>query len=334
MINKYNANIYDCIFSNNIEMDHDLGYTSENERIEKLTSLFKSKEDEYDFWNENKYEFIDNCILDASTFDGPLIIYNSYPRMKTNTKITYLENKLEIIKKDILNYGEFDKNKFENDTSNIANIAKKEILDYAEDEGIISYKSKVYFPADNDPAYIIMYGNISANKSFIKNSYIETTMFNNQEKEYGGKKYDVFISHSSLDKEFVRKLHNSLNKLDISIFIDEKEFKWGDNWKDKLYDSIKESEFAIVVISNNFFDREWTEKELNEFMLLQKANKGQKIVLPLLYGITVNDLVNKYPTLSNIQALIYDEEKNNCDSIALSFAEQLIKRLKSNIKKL
>ena len=134
--------------------------------------------------------------------------------------------------------------------------------------------------------------------------------------------YDVFISHASKDKaDLVEELYQSLNKLGVAIFYD-----WGDNWKDRILNGTKKAEFAIIVISENFFDREWTERELSEFLNRQNRN-GQKLILPILHNITVSQLQEKYPSVADLQAI--DSSKYNCDQIALLFARQLIKRLKS-----
>ena len=140
------------------------------------------------------------------------------------------------------------------------------------------------------------------------------------------KGYDVFISHANKDKEdFVSKLYASLNKLGISIFYDTKTLEWGDNWKQKILEGTKKAEFAIIVISKNFFDREWTEKELYEFLNRQNEN-GQKTILPILHGINIKDLQEKYPDVADRQAI--DSSEHSPDEIALLFANQLIKRLK------
>lgn len=139
--------------------------------------------------------------------------------------------------------------------------------------------------------------------------------------------YDLFISHANKDKEdLIEKLYQSLSKLGINIFYDKESLEWGDNWKDKILNGTKKSEFAIIVISENFFDREWTEKELSEFLNRQNRN-GQKLILPILHNITVGQLQEKYPSVADIQAI--DSSKYSCDQIALLFARQFIKRLKS-----
>lgn len=140
--------------------------------------------------------------------------------------------------------------------------------------------------------------------------------------------YDVFISHASKDKaDLVEELYQSLNKLGVAIFYDKESLEWGDNWKDRILNGTKKAEFAIIVISENFFDREWTERELSEFLNRQNRN-GQKLILSILHNITVSQLQEKYPSVADLQAI--DSSKNNCDQIALLFARQLIKRLKSD----
>lgn len=140
--------------------------------------------------------------------------------------------------------------------------------------------------------------------------------------------YDVFISHANKDKEnLIEELYQSLLKLGISIFYDKDSLEWGDNWKERILNGTKKAEFAIIVISENFFDREWTERELSEFLNRQNRN-GQKLILPIVHNITMQQLQEKYPNVADIQAI--DSSEYNCDQIALLFAKQLIKRLKSN----
>lgn len=140
------------------------------------------------------------------------------------------------------------------------------------------------------------------------------------------KEYDLFLSHANADKLlYVDELYDVLSTLGINIFYDKKELSWGDNWKDRILSGTEKSEFAIIVISKQFFDREWTEKELNEF--LQRQNEsGQKIILPLLYDIDFNDVKQKYPELEFIQSLKTSE--HSVENIAILFAKELIKRYK------
>ena len=139
--------------------------------------------------------------------------------------------------------------------------------------------------------------------------------------------YDVFLSHANQDKaEIVDELYESLEKLGISIFYDKETLEWGDNWKKRILEGTQKAEFAIIIISDNFFGREWTEKELSEFLGRQNRN-GQKLILPIVHNITNEDLREKYPSVADIQTI--ESQRYTCDQIALLFAKQLIKRLKA-----
>jgi len=140
------------------------------------------------------------------------------------------------------------------------------------------------------------------------------------------KQYDVFLSHANKDKlTYVDSLYIALRKLGINIFYDSDVLSWGDNWKEAILNGVAQSEFAIVVISRDFFGREWTERELNEF--LQRQNEGgQKLILPLLYEISFDELKKHYPALESIQSLKNTE--TSADDIAILLAKELIKRYK------
>lgn len=138
------------------------------------------------------------------------------------------------------------------------------------------------------------------------------------------KQYDVFISHANADKlDYVDELFISIRKLGISIFYDSDVLSWGDNWKKVILNGTESSEFAIIVISDNFFGREWTERELTEFLNRQNES-GQKIILPLLHNVSLDDLKEKYPELGEIQCITTTQYSK--DQITVLLAKELIKR--------
>ena len=168
---------------------------------------------------------------------------------------------------------------------------------------------------------------ISNDKDFISKMRGEETVSVPAYKAKDIPEYDVFISHASKDKpDIIDELYKSLSELGVKIFYDKEEIEWGDDWKERILQGTQKSEFAIIVISENFFGREWTEKELNEFLNRQNRS-GQKIILPILHNITVKQLEEKYPSVADIQTI--STKDYSCDKIAILFAKQFIKRLKS-----
>ena len=139
------------------------------------------------------------------------------------------------------------------------------------------------------------------------------------------KKYDLFISHANADKsEYVDELNKVVRMLGVRIFYDTDTISWGDSLKKLILNGTASSEFAIIVISDNYFGREWTEIELKE--LLNRQNEsGQKIVLPLLHNISIEEMKEHYPSLGDIMAISTD--KYSKEEVALLFAKEFIKRL-------
>lgn len=139
--------------------------------------------------------------------------------------------------------------------------------------------------------------------------------------------FDVFVSHANDNKEeFVNALTAELSRLGISIWYDANILDWGDNWKLQIANGLKKCRFGIVVVSPEFLGREWTEKELNE--LLQRQNdSGEKVILPLLYKMTIDDLKKSYPRVADFQAMVVSPETDVRD-IVIAFARILIKELR------
>ena len=135
--------------------------------------------------------------------------------------------------------------------------------------------------------------------------------------------YDIFLSHANADKlDFVEDLKKSFDKLGIKVFYDKDSIEWGDKWKDRILDGLKNCKFGVIVVSENFFDREWTEKELKELLSRQKSS-GQKLILPIIHNISAEMLYKKYRKLSEIQFL--DSSKLDIKDITIQLARILLK---------
>ena len=139
--------------------------------------------------------------------------------------------------------------------------------------------------------------------------------------------YDVFVSHANDNKQaFVDALSAGLNRLGIKVWYDSSVLDWGDDWKTKIEEGLAKSRFGIVVLSPQFIDREWTTKELQE-LLNRQNERHEKVVLPLLYNLTVDDMKAKYPDLAPIQARVIREDEDAKD-VVIDFARILIRQLK------
>jgi hypothetical protein len=78
--------------------------------------------------------------------------------------------------------------------------------------------------------------------------------------------YDVFLSHASPDKAWVRTLAEHLTRLGLRVFFDERELRPADNFVLSLSDGLLHSRFLVLVLTQHAVDRPWVEAEWTGFM--------------------------------------------------------------------
>jgi len=91
----------------------------------------------------------------------------------------------------------------------------------------------------------------------------------------------VFLSHSTSDKGFVRRLAASLTAYGIDSWIDEAEIHYGESLISRISESIKKIDLVLAVISRNSIDSSWVRKEL-EWALTREIKSRRIVVIPIL----------------------------------------------------
>src|ERR1044072_1956313 len=98
------------------------------------------------------------------------------------------------------------------------------------------------------------------------------------------KKWDVFISHASEDKDgFVRPLADTLRSLGASVWYDEFTLRVGDSLSRSIDKGLARSRFGLVIISSAFIKKPWPEHELRG--LVAREVGGRKVILPVWHGV-------------------------------------------------
>lgn len=101
----------------------------------------------------------------------------------------------------------------------------------------------------------------------------------------------VFISHSSKDKPFVRKLATDIEKLKISVWLDEKKIKPGDSIPTAIGKGLKDSDFVIVVLSHNSTGSNWFNFECDIALMNSIANPDKKTIPILLDDCLIPEIL-------------------------------------------
>ena len=139
------------------------------------------------------------------------------------------------------------------------------------------------------------------------------------------KKYDLFLSYSSNDREaVVAPLYNELYYSGFRPWFDIKEILWGDSIIESIQDSISNVKFVLVFISKTYLEKPWPLKELRTALALQIS--GGPTILPVLLGLTGNELQNYAPFLSEIKHITVNEY-NSEEKLDKSDFDLIIKEL-------
>ena len=114
--------------------------------------------------------------------------------------------------------------------------------------------------------------------------------------------YDVFISHASEDKTpFVEELVKALQDKNVKVWYDSLNIAWGDSLRKQIDNGLKNSRFGIVVISENYIQKGWTQYELDGLFDIEQT-KG-KTILPIWHNITKQQVMDFSPSLAGRLAL-------------------------------
>lgn len=117
---------------------------------------------------------------------------------------------------------------------------------------------------------------------------------------HGGaaRQYDAFLCHASEDKAgIVVPFAGAMTEQGLKPWLDAGEVGWGDNLVAKINHGLTKSKCVVVFISPPFLGKKWPETELNAALSLEI--NGCAVVLPLLCGITHEQLRQAYPLVAS-----------------------------------
>lgn len=90
----------------------------------------------------------------------------------------------------------------------------------------------------------------------------------------------AFLSHSSLDKPFIRQLAADLTANGIDVWLDEQRIRVGDSIPEKLAQGLASSDFFLIGVSEHSAKSAWVQKELNN-ALVSEVQRRKVHILPL-----------------------------------------------------
>lgn len=124
------------------------------------------------------------------------------------------------------------------------------------------------------------------------------------------KKYDLFISHASEDKdEIVRPMVTILERLSVRVWYDEFSLQLGDSLTALIDKGLRQSRYGLLVLSKAFLGKNWPDYEYRS--LLTRQIDGESVILPLWYGVTKEEVKAYSLFLTDIKGLAVTRDNMN-----------------------
>ena len=96
------------------------------------------------------------------------------------------------------------------------------------------------------------------------------------------KSYDVFLSYSNTDREFVTRLAHDLSKAGLNVWLDQWSLTPGETLAEAINEALKASHVQVVVMSPDYFQSEWTRQEWH-YALGREVEIGSVKLIPIMY---------------------------------------------------
>jgi len=132
------------------------------------------------------------------------------------------------------------------------------------------------------------------------------TRVDNAKRRDESRAWDLFICHSSEDKEEIaRPLAESLRIRGLRVWYDEFTLTLGDSLSRSIDQGLAKSRFGIVILSPSFFKKEWPRRELDG--LTAKEVSSGKTILPVWHRVDRDFVVKYSPVLADKLAVSTDK---------------------------
>jgi len=115
---------------------------------------------------------------------------------------------------------------------------------------------------------------------------------------------EVFLSHSSLDRDFADSIAETLRKHGIPVWYSQTNILGAQQWHDEIGEALKRCDWFVVILTENSVRSTWVKREV---MFVLNDNRFANKIIPILYEPC--DYDNLSWTLSLFQTI--DFSKNS-----------------------
>ncbi len=92
--------------------------------------------------------------------------------------------------------------------------------------------------------------------------------------------YSCFLSYSSKDDEFARRLYNDLQGKNVRTWFAPEDLKIGDRFRSRIDESIRIHDKLVIILSANSVNSDWVETEV-ESAMERERKEGKDVLFPI-----------------------------------------------------
>ncbi|MBV8546933.1 MAG: toll/interleukin-1 receptor domain-containing protein [Acidobacteria bacterium] len=92
--------------------------------------------------------------------------------------------------------------------------------------------------------------------------------------------YSCFLSYSSKDDEFARRLYNDLQGKNVRTWFAPEDLKTGDRFRSRIDESIRFHDKLVIILSENSVNSDWVATEV-ESALEREQKEGKDVLFPI-----------------------------------------------------
>jgi TIR domain len=115
----------------------------------------------------------------------------------------------------------------------------------------------------------------------------------------------LFLSHSSKDAEFARKLARDLGGLGVNVWFSEWDLNAGQSLIRSIRSAIRKSQFVGILVSPAFLASSWAQKELR-LAQTQERQQARALIILLLYRATARPVLADERLFLDLRSRYFD----------------------------
>ena len=102
--------------------------------------------------------------------------------------------------------------------------------------------------------------------------------------------HSCFISYSSKDEDFARRLHNDLQESGVRCWFAPEKMKIGDPFRDVIEDAVRVHDKLLLILSKHSVKSEWVKDEVEAALEKERRRKGKETIL---FPIKIDDAIQR-----------------------------------------